>query len=165
LKDAIATRATQVVGVADLKVGRNSGILITRALGSCLGVTVYDPVTRAGGLLHAMLPVSRINPEKARANPPMFVDTGLPALLESVYALGGVRSRLEVRAVGCAGPIQAAEVFKIGERNYEVLKRLVSACDLVIAAEDVGGSASRTVQIDLETGCVKVRSAGGEREL
>ena len=55
-----------IVGVADLAVSSNPAVLIvTYSLGSCLGVTIYDPVAKVGGLLHAMLPDSTIDPAKA----------------------------------------------------------------------------------------------------
>ena len=70
-----------VVGVGGLAVSNNqSMILTTYSLGSCLGITIYDPVTRAGGLLHAMLPDSTIDTAKAAGQPAMFVDTGVGAL-------------------------------------------------------------------------------------
>jgi chemotaxis protein CheD len=162
---ATANKVTQVIGVADMKVGRNGEILVTHALGSCLGLMVYDPVARAGGLLHAMLPISRINPEKAAANPAMFVDTGVPALFEAIYALGGHKARIVVKAAGCASPMEVGEMFKIGERNYAMLRKLLWKNNVLITADDIGGTMSRTVQLDLETGIVKIRSAGKEWEL
>jgi chemotaxis protein CheD len=73
-----------VVGISDLKVSGNAGdILITYALGSCVGVAVYDPVGKVGGLLHFMLPDSSIDETKAKRNPAMFADTGIPLLFKS----------------------------------------------------------------------------------
>jgi chemotaxis protein CheD len=77
-----------VVGVGGLAVSNNQAmILTTYSLGSCLGVTIYDPVSRVGGLLHAMLPDSSINAAKAAEQPAMFVDTGIGALFRATYAL------------------------------------------------------------------------------
>ncbi|HEY1107226.1 MAG TPA: chemotaxis protein CheD, partial [Opitutaceae bacterium] len=74
-----------VIGVGDLSVSNNQSItLSTYALGSCVAVVAYDPVVRAGGLLHAMLPQSKLSPDKARAQPAMFVDTGMAALLRAL---------------------------------------------------------------------------------
>ena len=65
-----------VVGVGDMKVsGTKSEEIITYALGSCLGVTIHDPVVGVGGMLHVMLPNSKVDPKKAEKNPYMFVDT------------------------------------------------------------------------------------------
>jgi len=152
-----------VVGVGDMKVGRAEDILVTHALGSCLGLTVFDPVARVGGLLHAMLPQAKINPEKARENPYMFVDTGVPKLFEAVYALGGQKARLQVKSAGCASPLQSGEMFRIGERNYTMLKKILWLNGVLLAAEAVGGTASRTVYLDVSTGAVVV-SSGGSKE-
>ena len=69
----------QKVGIAEMKVsGQRGDIIITHALGSCLGIAAYDPMACVGGLLHVMLPLSAIDPVKAERNPLMFVDTGFP---------------------------------------------------------------------------------------
>ena len=77
----------QIVGVADMKVSTTPGdVIVTHALGSCLGIAVHDPVAGVGGLLHVMMPEGRMNQEKAEANPFMFVDTGVPVFFREVYA-------------------------------------------------------------------------------
>lgn len=154
-----------VVAVGDMKLGGHADTLVTHALGSCLGLAVYDPLARVGGLLHAMLPLSKINPEKAGVNPFMFVDTGVPRLFKEIYALGGVKGRLVVKAVGCGEPLGKNEMFKIGQRNYTVLKKLLWKNGVMLSAEDVGGSASRTVYFDLTTGRTLIGSKGDKREL
>ena len=78
-----------IVGISDLKVSNNpADVLITYALGSCIGVAVFDPKARVGGLLHFMLPDSILNPNKARTMPAMFADTGITLLFKSCYAVG-----------------------------------------------------------------------------
>ena len=78
-----------IVGVSDMKVSNDrEAILITYSLGSCIGVAIYDSVARVGGLLHYMLPESGLDQEKARKNPYMFADTGIPALFKAAYKLG-----------------------------------------------------------------------------
>ena len=154
-----------IVGVADMKVGKEGDQLITHALGSCLGLVVYDPVVKVGGLLHAMLPLSKINPEKAKANPYMFVDIGVPQLFHEIYQLGGEKERLVVKAAGCGAPLGKNESFRIGERNHTVLKKLLWKSTVLLKAEDVGGAYSRTVYFDLQTGKTVIRSNGEENEL
>lgn len=154
-----------VVVVADMQVGQKGDIIVTHALGSCLGLMVYDPVAQVGGMLHAMLPLSKINPEKADANPFMFVDTGVPELLKKVYSMGGQKARLIVKAAGCGQPLGKNEMFKIGERNYTILKKLLWKNGMLLTAEDVGGSVGRTVYFDLSTGRTIISSKGLESEL
>jgi len=154
-----------VVGVGDMKVGKEGDTLVTHALGSCLGLTVYDPVAKVGGMLHAMLPLSKINPQKADVNPFMFVDTGVPKLFHEVYELGGQKTRLVVKAAGCGRPLGKNEIFKIGERNYTVLKKLLWKNNILLETEDIGGSVSRTVHFDLLTGRMVISISGKERAL
>ena len=140
-------------------------MVVTHALGSCLGLVVFDPAVKVGGLLHAMLPLSSINPEKARANPAMFVDTGVPLLFNALYEKGAVKSRLVVKAAGCGNPMGKNEVFKIGERNYTVLKKLLWKNNILLEAEDVGGMVSRTIHFDVSSGQVVLSSGGVKQPL
>ncbi len=152
----------QVVVVADMKIGTKSDLVITHALGSCLGLMVYDPVAKVGGLLHAMLPLSKINKQKAKDNPFMFVDTGVPVLFKKIYAAGGEKQRLIVKAAGCGNPLGKNEMFKIGQRNYTLLKKLLWKNGVLLESEDVGGTISRTVYFDISSGTVKISSCGKE---
>ncbi len=87
-----------MVGVADMKVSKQpEDVLVTHALGSCIGVAIYDPVARVGGILHFMLPDSNLDTSKSQSHPFMFADTGLPQLFRECYRLGAQKSRLRVR--------------------------------------------------------------------
>ncbi len=154
-----------VVAVGDMKIGQQADTIVTHALGSCLGLMVYDPVAKIGGLLHAMLPLSKINPEKAEANPYMFVDTGVPALFKALYDIGGQKSRMVVKAAGCGNPLGKNEMFKIGERNYTVLKKLLWKNNILLESEDIGGAQSRTVHFNIANGQTIISSNGQKREL
>lgn len=154
-----------IVVVADMKVGQKGDMIVTYALGSCLGLMVYDPIAQVGGMLHAMLPLSRINPQKAKANPFMFVDTGVPALFKKIYGIGGQKERLIVKAAGCGQPLGKNEMFKIGDRNYTILKKLLWKNGILLAANDVGGTIGRTVYFDISTGRTIISSKGSESEL
>jgi len=154
-----------VVEVGDMKVGREGDQLVTYALGSCLGLMIYEPVAHIGGLLHAMLPSSKLNPEKAQANPFMFVDTGIAILMKALNDLGGLKTRMIVKAVGCGNPFGKNEMLKIGERNYTVLKKLLRKNNLFLKSEDVGGVRSRTIYFDISTGRTIIRTNGKKWEL
>ncbi len=151
------------VGMADMKVSADpDAVLITHALGSCLGITVYDPVTRVGGMLHAMLPDSTIDPAKAGLNPAMFVDTGVPHLFRACYELGGQKIRMQVHVAG-GSTIRTArseDYFRIGERNFVALRKLLWRNNVLLKAYDVGGTRSRTLTLALGDGDVIVRSDG-----
>ena len=154
-----------LVEVGDLKLGRDGDELVTYALGSCLGLVVHDPVAKVGGLLHAMLPLSSINPEKAKSNPFMFVDTGVPELFLRLYEMGGQKGRMLVKVAGCANPMGKDQMFKIGERNYVVLKKLLWKDGVLLKAEDIGGSLSRTLHFNVASGQIVISSNGEKRAL
>ena len=154
------------VGIADMKVSSNKNeVIITHALGSCLGVTIYDEVAGVGGMIHIMLPLSRIDQEKAKTKPFMFVDTGVPALFNKAYALGARKENIAVKVAGGAQILDADGRFKIGERNYTMLRKILWKNNVIIASEDVGGSNSRTLALEMDMGKVTIRSNGQTKEL
>lgn len=155
-----------IVDIADLRVSADPACeLVTYSLGSCIGVAVWDPEAHVGGMIHYMLPDSSIAPEKARANPAMFADTGVPALFRSLYELGGVKRRLVVKVAGGSSLLDDKGTFNIGQRNYTILRKLFWKNGILIDAEDVGGSASRTLRLNIGTGRVTIKSAAKEVEL
>jgi chemotaxis protein CheD len=156
-----------IVGVADMRISSVAGdVLVTHALGSCLGVAVYDPVSVAGGLLHVMMPQASINPQKAQDNPFMFVDSAMPAFFHQLYANGLVKQRAKVFVAGGANVHNVdSDRFAIGKRNYAILRKVLWQNGVLIAAEDVGGSDPRTMYLELGSGRVWLSTAGVEREL
>ncbi len=149
-----------------MKVSSNpEDVLVTYSLGSCVGLVLYDPVLKVGGMIHCMLPLSKIDPQKAQTNPCMFTDTGIPTLIQAVLNLGANKKRLVAKVAGAASPLDDKGMFKIGEHNYTVLRKVLWKNDILIAAEDVGGTVARTLYLFLDTGRTVVRSGGTEREL
>ncbi|MGD8666467.1 MAG: chemotaxis protein CheD [Desulfobacterales bacterium] len=156
-----------VVPIGDMKIACSPDRLVTDALGSCLCLTVVDPISGIGGLLQAMLPLSKVNLKKAETNPFMFVDTGIPALFAQLAAQENVSPKHNwlVKAIGCGNLMGHKAVFKIGERNYRVLRKRLSEIEIRLKAEDIGGTVSRTVCLDLAMGQTIVCSNGMERVL
>ncbi len=135
-----------IVGMADMKVSSEpEATLITYALGSCIGVTLYDPVVKVGGMLHFMLPDSQIDPEKGKKNPWMFANTGIPQLFQEAYKLGADKRRLSVKVIGGAQVMDDSGFFNIGKRNYMTLRKMFWTNNVLIHAEDIGGSVNRTI--------------------
>lgn len=158
--------AMQVIGVGACTVSADpSSTLITYALGSCIAVLIYDPVTKVGGLLHYMLPESTLDENKARKNPYMFADTGIPLLFQSAYKLGAVRNRIEVTVLGGAQIISSADTFNIGKRNHMVLRKIFWKAGILVQHEEVGGTQSRTVRLELDSGRIIMRSGQVETVL
>lgn len=156
-----------IVGVADMKISSSPGdVIVTHALGSCLGITAYDPVARVGGLLHVMLPDSSVNPDKAKINPFMFVDSGVPSFFRKLYEFGGVKKRLIVKVAGGASiQTTGTDSFEIGKRNFVSLKKLFWKNGVMIEANDVGGKRARTMYLEIGTGRVWLSTAGESKEL
>ncbi len=157
---------TVVVGVGDYKISTSPlEVLVTYSLGSCLGVAAYDPQAGVGGLLHFMLPDSRINPEKAQAQPAMFADTGLASFLNELFALGATRKSLQVKLAGASKVLKDGEFFDIGRRNLLMAKKLLWKNNLAVLAEETGGDISRTLRIHMGNGRTLVKTVIGEHEL
>jgi len=156
-----------IVNIADMKATDNQeATLVTYSLGSCIGVAIYDPLVKVGGLLHFMLPDSRINPQKARRNPCMFADTALPSLFREAYKLGAKKNRMEVKVAGGSQIIDLSGFFNIGKNNYMALREILSTHGVPIRAEDVGGRGNRTISLEISSGKVLIRTSGGPtREL
>jgi chemotaxis protein CheD len=163
------TPTIRVVGVADRIISNVPGeVLVTHALGSCLGIAVYDPKLALGGILHVMMPTSSINPERARKNPFVFVDTGVPAFFRDLYAAGAGRGRLVIKVVGGAMVAKSGNNrFDIGKRNLVVLKKMFWKNDLLVflRPDCVGGTIPRTLHLEIGTGHAWITTNGRKTEL
>jgi len=135
---------------------------MTFALGSCVGIVVYDPIRRVGGLLHYMLPDSRLDQRKARENPEMFADTGIPMLLRSIYRLGGEKKRMLVKVAGGASILDDVNFFRIGQKNIMAMRKIFWENNILIDKEDTGLSHCRSVRLEMATGKVFIHGSGGE---
>lgn len=154
-----------VVGVADCAVSDNpEAEIITYALGSCIGVTAYDPVAKIGGMLHFMLPTA-FDEQKGTEKPAMFGDTGVPLLFRSLYALGAEKDRLIVCAAGGAEVLDDNGHFRVGPRNRTILRKLFWKNNILLSADETGGNISRTVRISLADGNITVRHRSKEWQI
>ncbi len=149
------------VGIGQLVVTNEpTAVLVAYGLGSCIGVSVWDPQARVGGLVHVLLPDSegrRPDPKE----PARFADVGIDSLVQKIVAAGGSPRRLVVKMAGGAavlGPANA-EKFKIGERNAEAIKQRLRRHGLNPVAVDTGGVKGRTLEMHLATGKTFVRTA------
>jgi chemotaxis protein CheD len=155
-----------VVGMADFAVSNSPNVLLTTySLGSCLGVAVYDPVAKAGGLLHAMLPDSNLQPEKAILQPGMFIDTGMNALFNAMADLNADPSRFKIYLAGGAQIMDSSGFFNIGKKNHQALLDILERDHLRIEAEEVGGLVNRTMHLNMSTGAVTLKISGQPKEV
>jgi len=156
-----------IVGVSDMKVTNDiEATLVTYSLGSCIGVAIYDPVARVGGLLHYMLPESGLDQEKARKNPYMFADTGIPALFKAAYELGAKKQRMKVIVVGGSQVLDQKGFFNIGKRNDIAVRKMFHKNNVIIDYKDVGGTVNRTIKLAINTGDIWLKVSGrGEKKI
>ncbi len=163
MEPAAKENAEIQVGIADYKIARNPGRLITLGLGSCVGVSLYDPVARVGGLLHVMLPDStqfnNIN------KPAKFADLGIPLLVKEMHYLGAVVRRLQAKLVGGAQMFSGLDdkmTLNIGLRNTEKSREVLKKLGVPVMSEEVGGNRGRTMILNTVTGEVVIRTLGNK---
>jgi chemotaxis protein CheD len=156
-----------IVGIGEMKVSNQVGDTITApSIGSGIGLVVYDPEARVGGILHYMLPDASIDETNAKNHPLMFADTGIPALLKQAYMLGIEKNRIRIFAAGGAQIINQEKEFNIGQRNYTALAQILTRENVALWKQAVGGNFNRTVTIDITTGRISLKTSGqGEVEL
>lgn len=152
---------SRLIGIGDAAVSADSQEeLVTYALGSCVGVVIHDPVARVGGLLHLQMPDSRIDAAEARNQPFKYADTGIPELFHRAYALGADKARLRVYLLGGAQLLDPQGVFGIGQRNVLASRKILFRAGVFIHGEATGGTTSRTVRLQVQSGRVWLRVPG-----
>lgn len=163
---AINKKNRIVVGIGDMKTSSFDGDLLkTYALGTCVGISAYDPVGRIGGLLHFQLPDSRRNPAGALENPYRYGDTGIGALFNEMFEMGARKNNLRVAVAGGADVSNGKSSFQLGRRNLVIAKRILWKNGIVVDAEDTGGNSWRTMSLDISSGILLIRTADGEYEV
>ncbi|MEI7027309.1 chemotaxis protein CheD [Paenibacillus sp. y28] len=148
------------VGMADLAVISGDNILKTTGLGSCVGLTLYDKVSRVAGMAHVMLPSSDIARE-GKLNIAKYADTAIPEMIEQMQRLGAVLHRMEAKMAGGAQMFAFGgnnDTMRIGPRNVDSCKEILLRFRIPIAAEDTGANYGRTIEFNSATGMLTIRS-------
>ncbi|MEW9124651.1 MAG: chemotaxis protein CheD [Thermotaleaceae bacterium] len=149
------------IGMADLNVIKEKGIITTLGLGSCVGITLYDPITKIAGMAHIMLPSSKTI--RNNTNAAKFADTGTQLLLEEVLKLGASKGRLVSKLAGGAQMFSFAnknDIMKIGERNVLAVKEVLKELRIPIVAEHTGGNFGRTIELYADSGILLIKTIG-----
>ena len=154
-----------VVGVGDMKLSKDpDSVVATYSLGSCIGLVVYDPEVKVGGILHYMLPNSKIDGEST-TRPFMFANTGIPILFREIYKMGAKKSRLIVKAAGGSTIMDDRGIFGIGKKNYMALKDIFARNNVNMKGENVGGNISRTIYLNIRSGEVVIKTSGEKQDI
>ncbi|HEX2958845.1 MAG TPA: chemotaxis protein CheD [Chitinispirillaceae bacterium] len=166
MNTSVTDSVKHTIGISDMKFSNHPGdILVTHALGSCIGIAIYDPVHIVGGMLHYMLPMSSIDKEKAEKSPLMFGDTGIPLLFQGIYKFGSQKSDLRIVMAGGATIFQKTEFFDIGNRNITIARKIFWKNNVLISAENTGGNSPRTLYLEIGSGKTWFSSNNSSYEL
>lgn len=148
-----------IVGIADMKMAQKGERLITYALGSCIGICLYDPQIKLAAMVHIMLP---INMEAGRKNTFKYADTGIRETLNQMVAKGAMKGRITAKIAGGARmfEVNGGTLGSIGQRNSESVHQVLRRENIRLLWEDVGGKVARTMEFDSATGNGVIRSYG-----
>lgn len=149
------------VGMADLNICKNPDVITTLGLGSCIGIALYDPVTKIGGLAHIMLPDS--TKIRNNSNIAKFADTGITELVNKMVRAGASKTRLVAKIAGGAKMFEVAgtnTVGNIGQKNAEASRQKLKELGIRLIAEDTGLNYGRTVELHCATGEYHIKSVG-----
>ncbi len=155
-----------IVGMADYAIIKCPTKVATLGLGSCIGITLYDPQVKIGGLVHIMLP--SIDQARSKENKAKFADTGIVQLVEEMVKQGAVKRRIEAKIAGGASMFSFGNnsQLKIGLRNAEMTKKVLKDLNIPIISEDTGDKYGRTIELDPCNGILHVKSAlKGSKEI
>jgi chemotaxis protein CheD len=165
MKEEMAGNKHVRIDVGDLHASSNSDeVLLTYALGSCLGVAIHDSRAHAGGLAHIQLPTS-IDRANFAEGVWSYADRALPELFQRVYALGAARGNLRIVLAGGASVSDPTNFFQIGRKNYLTVKSLLWRNGYFVSAEAIGGADWRTMRLNIGTGRVEVQTSRGREVL
>lgn len=155
------------VNMAAMEISQAPARLITRGLGSCLGITIHDAVKKIGSMAHPMLP--DIEKARIKSNPSRFVNSAIKAMLEELEKKGCIRNQLVAKLFGGAhmfGFITSDSILNVGQKNIEMAQAIFNELDIKIIAQEIGGSFGRTIELNVDTGKVIVKTVSwGEKEV
>ena len=148
------------VGISDLNVARRGEVIVTYALGSCVGICIYDGVRKVAGLSHIMLP-SSVGFNMSGNQVYKFADTAIPKLIEKMEAAGAKKICMKAKIAGGAQmfpSVNNSSISNIGDRNTVAVKQLLRQLNIQIVAEDTGKNYGRTLYFDSADGTMRIKS-------
>ncbi|NLT13242.1 MAG: chemotaxis protein CheD [Clostridiales bacterium] len=148
------------VDIAMMKVARAPEQLYSLGLGSCIGVAIYDPVVRVGGLIHILLPTRQgfENGNHARTK---FADSGITDLVEALVKAGASKTRMKAKMAGGASMFitnGTSSVHEVGKRNIQSSRETLKRLGVELVAYDTGGNKGRTIYFNIETGQLTIKT-------
>lgn len=150
---------TLTVGISDLNVAKSPDVLVTYALGSCVGICLYDATVQIAGLSHIMLPNSTLMSDVT--NTYKFADTAIVELVKKMEAMGAKSIRMKAKIAGGAqmfAAITNSSIANIGQRNVTAVKETLEKLRIPIIAEDTGKNYGRTLYFTATDGLMRIKS-------
>ena len=151
------------IGIADIAVSKSPNVITTLGLGSCIGISMYDPASKIGGLVHVMLPDSTKIRAGSSSNAAKFADTGIQLLLDMMLKAGASKPRIVAKIAGGAKMFEvsgASDVGNVGDRNAEASRAKLKALGIRLVGEDCGANYGRTVELRCEDGTYVIKAVG-----
>lgn len=149
-----------VVGLGEMQITNdNNKVLACLGLGSCIGVSAYDPVVRTGAVVHIVLPEGQ--GEDCEKSSSKYANLALPFMLREMEKMGAVKNRIVLKIVGGAKIINNVPVnslLDIGSRNITAIKSTIARHNLVLKSEELGGTSGRSMWLHIDTGVTRVRT-------
>lgn len=149
------------VGMADLAITSQPAILTTLGLGSCVGIALYEPMSRVAGLAHIMLPWSTQATDAS--NSAKFADTAIAKMLNEMKSAGAWQGNIKAKLAGGAQMFsfsQSSDIMKIGLRNAQAAKEVLVKAGIPVIAEDTGGTCGRTIELYSDSGILVIKTIG-----
>ena len=150
------------VGISDYKIAEQPQSLITVGLGSCVGIALYDPKTKIGGLSHIMLPDSTAFREVNKIE--KFADLAIPQMVSEINKRTN-NNPLVAKIAGGASMFEFSKDLphgSIGDRNVLAVEEVLKQLGIPLLANHTGGKMGRTMIIDLTTFTVTIRMVNRE---
>jgi chemotaxis protein CheD len=155
---ALSIGQTVLVGMGQSYHTRESGhVLVARPLASTAALALFDPIAGVGGVVHWMLPDSRIDPDRANRSPDLFADCGIPRLIEHLRREGALLDGLKGVLAGAAS-LSEGENFDVGGRNRAFAQEFLGDIGISLIREETGGMAIRELALEIGPGTFHIRS-------
>lgn len=151
---------TYTVGIGEMAISNQPGDrIITHALGSCVAVTVFCKETKIAGMIHVALPSKPLNASVSMNKPAYYADDGIENFTRALSQKGCYDfNKAIIQLIGGANPTRMNDYFMVGKRNLEAVKRILLERQLKFIENDIGGNVSRTVEMDVATGLIQIKS-------
>mgnify|MGYP006272230487 CR=1 FL=1 len=154
------------VGISDMRISDDPKVvLVTHSLGSCLGVTAYDPVRKMGGMIHCLLPQMDEDSSNNSVNPYMYVVPGVEQMLTEMSKRGAVIGRLIIKAAGGGDFVNSLGHFNIGKSNTQIFQEWITHRRLKLSNKIFGGNNPKTLYLYIDGGRCLISSLGKTKEL